>query len=297
MARRIKAPSGVFSKDEIRRELKRDAKRELAAKIRKLRTEAKAAKVRRAQAKREALRRCKTERGADLAKARGLYRDAATLRAEARRIKEDARNRSCRIEAKAVEAEEQAKVDLARKALEAERAYRRELEGREKSERSREQERRARTKGAEVRQATDEEIEANIEASDPGLVPLWRRVKRQLRRDVAKLAERGRKKSLEEALYEYAESNPTRRSRRAGARAMTSTPARWQRRMPTAAATSPPPPSEVTMPLLEGSDRATISRNIATLIAEHKPQKQAVAIALKKARESATKLRRRSRKR
>ena len=40
------------------------------------------------------------------------------------------------------------------------------------------------------------------------------------------------------------------------------------------------------MPLKSGGSRATISSNIKTEIAHGKPQKQAVAIALSKARES-----------
>ncbi len=40
------------------------------------------------------------------------------------------------------------------------------------------------------------------------------------------------------------------------------------------------------MPLLSGSSKATISKNIKTEMAAGRPQKQAVAIALSKARES-----------
>lgn len=198
--RRIKPPSSVFSKEDIRRELKRDAKRDLAAKIRRLRAEAAAAKKRRAEAKRRALKSCQAERDAGLAKARGLYRDAATLRAEARRIKEDARKRSCRIEAKAVETEETAKVELARKELEAERAYRRELEGREQSQRSREQEQRALSKAAERRAESDDEVAANIEAEDPGLLPLWEKLKRSIKGS--------RLKSRTETFLQYVEEHP-----------------------------------------------------------------------------------------
>ena len=40
------------------------------------------------------------------------------------------------------------------------------------------------------------------------------------------------------------------------------------------------------MPLYEGKSRATVSRNVKTLLAEGKPQAQAVAAALSKAGKS-----------
>ena len=43
-------------------------------------------------------------------------------------------------------------------------------------------------------------------------------------------------------------------------------------------------------PLKRGSSRATVSQNIKTEMAAGKPQKQAVAIALNKARESGAKI-------
>lgn len=48
------------------------------------------------------------------------------------------------------------------------------------------------------------------------------------------------------------------------------------------------------MPLSKGSSRAVISRNIAELIESGRPQPQAVAIALDKARRAGAKIPRRS---
>ena len=44
------------------------------------------------------------------------------------------------------------------------------------------------------------------------------------------------------------------------------------------------------MPLVKGKSKAAISENIKTEIAAGKPQKQSIAIALSKARESGAKL-------
>ena len=50
------------------------------------------------------------------------------------------------------------------------------------------------------------------------------------------------------------------------------------------------------MPLKPGHDKKTISENIAELMRSGRPKKQAVAIALEKARESLANARKRSKK-
>lgn len=196
MARsRFKPPSSVFSAAELRRELAQSQRKELDAKIKRLRQEVKSASA----AVRTESRKVRSDCLADLRlKVARLENQIDAARARLRELtsqRHATKPRSCSVEAGKVRAEKQGILDTKRKAL------REEVSFREHERRTR---RTAKERGEreerEVRQETDQEVIDNIEAEDARLVPVFRRVRRGIKgsRDMTRT----------EAFWEWAQKHP-----------------------------------------------------------------------------------------
>lgn len=196
MARaRFRAPSPIFSAAELRRELAQSQRKELDAKIKRLREEVREASA----AVRVESRKVRSDCLADLRlRVARLKNQIDETRAKLRELTSErraAKPRSCSIEAGKVRAEKQSVLDTKRKAL------REEVSFREHEHRMRRATReRGEREEREVRQETDQEVIANIEAEDARLVPIFRRVRRGIKgsRDMTRT----------EAFWEWAQKHP-----------------------------------------------------------------------------------------
>lgn len=177
MARpRFKKPSPVFSAVELRRELEQSQRRELDAKIKRLRGEVKKAR----EAVRTEARKTRSDCLADLRlRLARLKNQIADARAKLRDLaseKRAAKPKTCSIEAGRVRAEKQAALDAKRKDLREEVSFREHERRRRKAARAR-----GATEEREVRQETDQEVVDNLEAEDATLVPIFRKMRRSIR--------------------------------------------------------------------------------------------------------------------
>lgn len=192
MARpRFKAPSPIFSAAELRAELRRDERRKLDAEIKAKRAAVK--KVRRDLV--IETRKVRSDCLADLrARLAELTREIAEAKAKlmsARAEKRSKKARSCSVAAGEKRAEKQAELAAAKKALREDLSLRR--AGRVGAQRGERAER-------EVRQESDKEVIANLEAEDPRLVPIFKRERRGIKgtRDISRT----------EAFLEWAQKHP-----------------------------------------------------------------------------------------
>ncbi len=196
--RRLSQPSERFDPKALRRDLDLDQRKAHVAKIRDLRIEYRQAKQKRDDATRAAVRKCREEHTEKLMRAQQLSRDARLLAKTSRQLRDELKQRRCSIEGAAVRREEQAKVDLTKAELAEERRYKRDLDQRRRSSSSRFRE--GRSTSAVRRSESDGAVESNIAAEDPGLVSLWRSLRRSIKGSP--------RQSREEQFYEYVEAHP-----------------------------------------------------------------------------------------
>ncbi len=192
MARpRFKPPSPVFSAADLRAEHRRDERRKLDADIKAKRVAVK--KVRRDLV--TETRKVRSDCLADLrARLAELTREIAEAKAKltnARAEKRSKRVRSCSVAAGEKRREKQAELASAKKALREDLSLRR--AGRVGTQRG---ERVVR----EVRQESDKEVIANLEAEDPRLIPIFKRERRGIKGT--------RDHSRTEAFLEWAQKHP-----------------------------------------------------------------------------------------
>jgi hypothetical protein len=191
----FKKPSSVFSAADLRRELRQSQKKELAAKIKKLRGEVSKARADLVIETRKAKSRCLADLRAKIARLTQEIAEAKAKLAGARSEKRHTKLRSCGIEAGRVRAERKADLEAKRKALAEEMTFRDQQRRTERTTRERE----GREKVG-VRQESDQEVIDNIEAERPELAPVFRRHK--------KLFRSSEFRTRTEAFWEWAKENP-----------------------------------------------------------------------------------------
>jgi hypothetical protein len=197
MSRQSKVGSRPFNKNDVRRELERDAQKRHRANLLRLRDEERQAKLDR----RRALERQKAECSAATEQAKlaadQAYRDALALAKEARKAKKTHAKKHCSLERAFLTGEKTAAVMAARNKREEEQRYQAEMRSIGRTVKSREAERRGRTKRSERLSQSDDEVRGNIE---PHLIPLWEKTKRQIRGS--------ERMSRTDAFHQYVEEHP-----------------------------------------------------------------------------------------
>jgi len=166
------------------RELKKKEREEYRRTLKALREKARAEKADRAKRLRAAKRACNRRVGeakrlaqAEFQRARELaleaQKKATALRHAARQAKREAAREKCRLDREHIEAEAKAKIEQAEREAAAERAFRAELAGMAKAQRSK-----PRVTSRERRDESDDEVRDNLPAE---LLLLWEREKRRIK--------------------------------------------------------------------------------------------------------------------
>jgi len=194
MVRRPSQRDPKLDKRKLWKTIDKDLKTKARAKVNDLREDVRRARKLRSESKEKARERCLRERLRARERGRAI-REKAKLRARA--IVDRARQ-DCKL-SKAWSESTRETVRRARTALETERAHQRSMRQIERSQRGR-LAGIAKTKVRERAGESDDEVRQNI---DPSLVPLFNKVKRQIRASS--------RKSRTEAFLQYVEENPRER--------------------------------------------------------------------------------------
>jgi hypothetical protein len=182
---------------ELLRQLHRDQRRKLLARLAELRAEEARARVERREQLALARQRCVTRAEQATLDAAAAYKLAVQLAKDARAATKAVARDQCILEREHARAEGAHKIAHAKRERETERAFAQEISRLEKGAKASEQERRARRKRGEGRAESDDAVRSNI---PPELVPLWERVRKSIRGTD--------RRSRTEAFQQYAEENP-----------------------------------------------------------------------------------------
>lgn len=183
-------------KRELRRAIAKDLKQKDRAKVRTLAEELRAARAKRDEALAHARDRCRDARLAVRARVAALREDARAKLREAVRLEREQARQTCALRKDEARRATLPALERAKKELDAERSYQEDLARIAAANRQRRAEL-PRASRTERHGESDDEVRANI---PPELVPLFERVRRQIKGSA--------RESRTEAFLKYAEEHP-----------------------------------------------------------------------------------------